>query len=349
MIAPILCEIFNLFIKTGEYPDPLKIAKVIPIFKKGDPSLASNYRPISVLSCINKIYEKILFRRLYNFLEKYNILYEFQFGFRQGHSTEHALVEIIDKIKQAIDNNELTCGLFLDLSKAFDTVNHEILLYKLDHYGIRGPALKLIKNYLTNRKQFVKIGKNKSELRPISCGVPQGSVLGPLLFILYINDLHKACSTGNIRIFADDTNVFFKCKDIKEITRIGSLLMIQLHQWFKSNKLTLNAEKSNFVVFRSKRNKQTNIPDQLQFENQKISRKNSVKYLGVILDEHLTWNEHILDLCNKLKRHFKTFYCIRRYLNKEQVKSIYYALIYSHIKYGITVYGSASKNLIAKI
>jgi len=273
------------------------------------------------------MYEKILFTRLYNFIEKYNILYEFQFGFRQGHSTEHALVEIVDKMKQAIDNNELTCGLFLDLSKAFDTVNHEILLYKLDHYGIRGPALKPIKNYLTNQKQFVKIGKNKSELRLISCGVP----------------------TGNIHIFADDTNVFFKCKDSNKITRIGSLLMTQLHQWFKSNKLTLNAEKSNFVVFRSKRKNLTNIPDQLQFENQKIDRKNSVKYLGVTLDEHLTWNEHILDLCNKLKRHFKTFYCIRRYLNKEQVKSIYYALIYSHIKYGITVYGSASKNLIAKI
>merc|ERR1712179_491302 len=128
----------------------------------------------------------------------------------------------------------------------------------------------------------------------------------------------------------DDTNVFFKCKDINEITRIGSLLMTQLHQWFKSNKLTLNAEKSNFVVFRSKRKNLTNIPDQLQFENQKIDRKNSVKYLRVTLDEHLTWNEHILDLCNKLKRHFKTFYCIR-YLNKEQVKSVYYALIYSHI------------------
>ena len=349
MIVPTLCEIFNLSIKTGEYPDPLKIAKVIPIFKKGDPSLASNYRPISVLSCINKIFEKILFRRLYNFLEKYNILYEFQFGFRQGHSTEHALVEIIDKIKLAMDNNELTCGLFLDLSKAFDTVNHEILLYKLDHYGIRGPALKLLKNYLTNRKQFVKIGQNKSELRLISCGVPQGSVLGPLLFILYINDLHKACSTGNTRIFADDTNIFFKCKDTNEITRIGSLLMMQLHQWFKSNKLTLNAEKSNFVVFRSKRKNLNDIPDQLQFENQKISRNNSVKYLRVTLDEHLTWNEHILDLCNKLKRHFKTFYCIRRYLNKKQVKSIYYALIYSHIKYGITVYGSANKNMIAKI
>ena len=131
-------------------------------------------------------------------------------------------------------------------------------------------------------------------------------------------------------IFANNTNVFFKCKDIKEITRIGCLLMLQLHQWFKSNKLTLNAEKSNFIVFRLKRNNLTNIPDQLQFENLKISRNNSVKYLGVTLDEHLTWNEHILDLCNKLKIHFKTFYCIRRYLNKEQVKSMYYALIYSY-------------------
>ena len=348
-IAPVLCEIFNLSIKTGKYPDPLKIAKVIPIYKKGDPSLTSNYRPISVLSCINKIYEKILFKRLYNFLEKYNILYEFQFGFRQGHSTEHALIEIVDKIKQAMDNNEITCGLFLDLSKAFDTVNHEILLYKLEHYGIRGPAYKLLKNYLTNRKQFVKLGKHKSELRDITCGVPQGSVLGPLLFILYVNDLSKACPTGNTRIFADDTNVFFKCKDTNEITRIGSQIMTQLYQWFKSNKLTLNAEKSNFIIFRSKQNRIKNIPDQLSFDNLTINRSNYVQYLGVILDEHLTWNEHINELCNKLKRLFKTFYCLRRFIDKEQVKTIYYALVYSRIKYGITVYGSANKNKLSKI
>ena len=208
-VVPAITDIINLSMNSGEYPEQLKIAKVLPIFKKGNPSLASNYRPISVLSCINKIFEKIISKRIYNFLEKYNLLYEFQYGFRQGHSTSHALVEITDKIKFAMDNNEMTCGIFLDLSKAFDTVNHEILLYKLDHYGIRGPTLKLLKSYLSNRKQFVKIGKSKSELRQISCGVPQGSVLGPLLFILYINDLHKACSSGNTRIFADDTNIFF--------------------------------------------------------------------------------------------------------------------------------------------
>ena len=154
---------------------------------------------------------------------------------------------------------------------------------------------------------------------------------------------------GNIRIFADDTNIFFKCKDTKDITRIGCLLMTQLNQWFKANKLTLNADKSNFVVFRSKQKKLENIPDQIKFENLSINRSNSIKYLGVILDEHLTWNEHINDLCNKLKRHFKTFYCIRRFLNREQIKTIYYALIYSRIKYGITVYGTACKNQIAKI
>ena len=348
-VVPVLCELFNLSIKTGEYPDLLKVAKVLPIFKKGDQTLCSNYRPISVLSCINKILEKIIYKRIYEFLEKQNILYEFQYGFRKGHSTEHALIEIVDKIKLAMDNNELTCGIFLDLSKAFDTVNHETLIYKLDHYGIRGPANNLLKSYLSNRKQFVKIGKHKSKLKNITCGVPQGSVLGPLLFILYINDLHKACTTGNTRIFADDTNIFFKCKDIKEITTIGSQIMTQLQGWFKANKLTLNSEKSSFIIFRSKRKKQTNIPEQIKYEDTSINRCNSIKYLGVILDEHLDWNEHIHDLCNKLKRYFKTFYCIRRYLNIDQVKTIYYALIYSRIKYGISVFGTACKKKLTKI
>ena len=153
----------------------------MPIFKGGCKSSVNNYRPISVLSCINKIFEKLLAKRIHSFLEKHNILYEYQYGFRKGHSTTHALIEIADRLKLAISANQLTCGLFLDLSKAFDTVNHEILLTKLDHYGIRGPALNLLKSYLTDRRQYVKIGKCESESRNINCGVPQGSVLGPLL------------------------------------------------------------------------------------------------------------------------------------------------------------------------
>ena len=317
----------------------LKIPKVLPIFKKGSKSSVSNYRPISVLSCINKIFEKLLAKRIYSFLEKHNILYEFQYGFRTGHSTTHALIEITDRIKLAINKNELLCGLFLDLSKAFDTVNHKILLSKLDHYGIRGPVHNLLKSYLTNRKQYVKIGNHKSESRQINCGVPQGSVLGPLLFILYINDLNKACNTGNIRIFADDTTVFFKCISKNDITSKGTQIMTHLHNWFEANKLTLNSDKSNFIVFRSRHNKMTNLPDQIHFENACIKQSESAKYLGVILDEHLTWNQQITEVCNKLKRYFKLFYCIRNLINTDQVRIIYYAFIYSKIKYGIPIFG----------
>ena len=177
IISKPLKLIFNQAISTGEYPDKLKIAKVLPIFKKGATNTLSNYRPISVLSVLNKIFEKLLYKRLYKFLNKHKVLYEYQFGFRQGHSTSHALIEIIDSIKSAIDNNKYVCGIFLDLSKAFDTVNHEILLKKLHHYGIRGQTNQLFKSYLTNRKQLVEIDKIRSNFLPINCGVPQGSVL----------------------------------------------------------------------------------------------------------------------------------------------------------------------------
>ena len=344
IIAPALCYIFNLSIKKGEYPDLLKIAKVLPIFKNGSKSLVTNYRPISVLSCINKIFEKLIAKRIYSFLEKYNILYEFQYGFRKGHSTTHALIELADQIKLAINDNELTCGLFLDLSKAFDTVNHKILLTKLDHYGIRGTAHNLLKSYLTNRKQYVKIGNCKSELEQINCGVPQGSVLGPLLFLIYINDLHKACTMGNLRIFADDTTLFFKCNNKDDITTKGTQIMTQLNEWFKANKLTLNSDKSNFVIFRSRQNKITNLPVQIKFQTTCIKQSESAKFLGVILDEHLTWNNHITEVCNKLKRYFKIFYFIRNFVNIEQIRTIYYAFIFSRIKYGIPTFGFTDEN-----
>ena len=261
-----------------------------------------------------------------------------------GHSTIHALIELDDQIKLAINYNELTCGLFLDLSKAFDTVNHKILLTKLDHYGIRGSAHDLLKSYLTNRKQYVKIGNCKSELGQINCGVPQGSVLGPLLFLLYINDLHKACTIGNLRIFADDTTLFFKCNNKDDITAIGTQIMTQLNEWFKANKLTLNSDKSNFVIFRSRQNKVTNLPVQINFENTCIKRSESAKFLGVFLDVHLTWNYHITEVCNKLKRYFKIFYFIRNFVNIEQIRTIYYAFIFSRIKYGISTFGFTDEN-----
>ena len=349
ILAPALTKIFNLSINAGVYPSNLKIAKVIPIFKKGDPTSVNNYRPISILSPINKIFEKILYSRLTKYINKSNLLYKYQFGFRKNHSTEHALIELVDQIRLSMGDNQMTCGIFIDLSKAFDTVNHQILIQKLEHYGIRGTALDLFKSYLSNRKQYAQIDKCKSKTRPITCGVPQGSVLGPLFFLLFINDLPKCCPGGKTRLFADDTTIFFHSNSIDDIKSTGKLIMTQLTNWFKANKLTLNSEKSSFTIFKSSRKIIPILPNQIDFLNQHIKRTSHIKFLGITLDENLTFNLHVNELCNKLKRLFHIFYNIRDYLSKENIKTIYYALIYSRIKYGISVYGQACNTKLKRI
>ena len=200
-------KIFNLSLMTGVYPDMLKISKTIPIFKKGSRLLVSNYRPISLLSNLNKILEKIVHSRVYKFLEDSQCIYSLQFGFRKKHSTNHALIDITETIRRALDDKKFACGVFVDLQKAFDTVNHDILIDKLDHYGIRGASKNWFSSYLTNRSQFVSILGFDSSTKPIPHGVPQGSVLGPLLFLIYINDLHFAIKNSKVYHFADDTNL----------------------------------------------------------------------------------------------------------------------------------------------
>ena len=233
---------------TGKYPEALKISKVIPIHEGGATDDLNNYRPISLLSIFDKIMEKLMHKRLYDFLQEQNILLHNQFGFRKNNSTTNALLQITEKIKETIDKKKYGCGIFIDLSKAFDTVNHVILLRKLEHYGIRGVAHDWFKSYLTNRKQYVFLNGEYSEFANITCGVPQGSVLGPLLFLIYINDLPNISKVLNFYLFADDTNIYYEAESLNKLETIINKELKKLHTWLIVNRLSLNIDKTNFLT-----------------------------------------------------------------------------------------------------
>ena len=248
-ISVVLAKIFNLSLSSGVHPDILKISKTIPIFKKGSRLLVSNYRPISLLSNLNKILEKIVHNRVYTFLEDTSCIYSLQFGFRKKHSTNHTLIDITDSIRKALDDKKFACGVFVDLQKAFDTVNHDILISKLDHYGIRGTANNWFASYLSNRSQYVSILGFDSTTNTISHGVPQGSVLGPLLFLIYINDLHVAIKHSKVYHFADDTNLLNIGNSAKQIQKYVNADLKTLYQWLLANKISLNCDKTEVIFF----------------------------------------------------------------------------------------------------
>ena len=276
----------NLSFNQDKFPSILKIAKVLAIFKKGDKLDADNYRPISLLSNLSKIIEKLMHKKLYFYLEQIKVFYHFQFGFRNQHSTTHKLIEITEKIREAFDKGLFACGVYLGFEKAFDTVNHEILPSKLQHYGVTGIANDWMRSFLTNRKQYTSINGYDSTPQDIPHGVPQGSVLGSLLFILFINDLHTSVKTNKVHHFADDTNLLFINKSLKMINKLISHDLALLVQWLRANRISLNAIKTKLVLFRPKENAITKNFN-FRISGKKIKLSRTVKYLGVILNENL--------------------------------------------------------------
>ena len=332
-----LSKIINLSFTTGIFPDCLKMSEIIPIHKKNSQLECSNYRPISLISNLSKLFEKTIYSRLYGFLTEFKCLHNLQFGFRAKHSTIHTLIKLTNEIQTAIDNNNFACGVFIDLQKAFDTVNHTILLQKLEYYGARGVTNKWFKSYLTNRKQYVKINGVKSNVANVSCGVPQGSVLGPLLFLVYINDLSNSTKHSTVFHFADDTNLLQTSSSLKTLNKHINHDLQLLTTWLRANKISLNTSKTKLILFRPK-NKQITKHLNFRISGQKLNLSQVVKYLGIFLDEHLEWKPHNLQLGLKLSRANGMLSKIRHYVPRDTLFSIYYAIFSSHMTYGCQVW-----------
>ena len=283
-----LLHICNLSILHGVFPDELKVAKVIPLYKGGESAYLVNYRLVSVLPVFSKIFEKLMYDRILDFINENNILHKLQFGFRKDHSTSIALMILVDKITKAMHDGEYVLGVFIDFSKAFDTVNHEILLRKLYVYGIRGIAYDWFVSYLTNRYQYVRYNGTDSGRQRISCGVPQGSILGPLLFLLYINDIAHVSDVLYLILFADDTNAFISGKNVNELIDMMNIELAKLSKWLYANKLSLNVAKTHYLIFRSCGKPKPVFDKSLIINGEVVMQDHKTKFLGVIMDESFT-------------------------------------------------------------
>lgn len=343
--------LYNLSLTTGQVPDKLKIAKVIPLFKGGDKSVISNYRPISILSVFNKILEKLVYNRVYNFLHKCNSLYNYQFGFRKNYSTSLALLDTLDSCYTNLDSKKYVIGIYLDVAKAFDSVDHNILLHKLYSYGIRGVMHDWFRNYLTNRQLYTVVNNHSSDYTTMTCGIPQGSVLGPLLFLIYINDIHKSVTDSdcNLKLFADDTNLFISGSDLTMLQTRANYNLSKLINWFHVNKLSVNADKTCYTVFAPKGKLCQNYAFSLFVSGKKLTKVSCCKYLGVYIDEHLKFDIHIDNICKKIIKFAGIFYKLRCVLSLNVLRKLYFAFVYPHLLYGVEVYANTCKSYLLKL
>jgi len=339
VISPPLTFLINQTIRTGRFPDALKIAKVRAIFKKGDKHDPSNFRPISILPAISKVYEKIIHKQIVNHFQENSLFFGSQYGFRSSHSTDLATLELVDRLSYEMDRGGNPFAVFIDLSKAFDCLDHNILAEKLQFYGIRGTALNLMKDYLTNRKQFVEFNGVKSCLHNISVGVPQGSVLGPLLFLIHLNDFSNASNAFKMINYADDTALISALSFFPgNSSNIINDELEKVSAWLKANKLIINVSKSKAMMFHQ-RNKRTPTLE-IKLNNEIVQFVDTFNYLGIILDQRLTWGAHTQSISTKISKVIGILSKLKHFLPPYILKIIYDALITSRIKYGLLIWGS---------
>lgn len=348
IIAPALAHIFNLCFTTGTFPSKMQIAKVTVLYKKGDRNDLGNYRPVSILPIFSKAFEKVLYIRMSAFIEKHNLLSPNQFGFRKNKSAELALLQQKEYILTQFEQKSFVIGVFVDFSKAFDLVNHSVLLANMECYGLRGQAQMLLRSYLSHRKQAVCIDNFTSELKPVFSGVPQGSILGPLLFNIYLNDISNINPTAKFIIYADDTSVFFAGNDLDLLVQDCNDTMAELEKWSESKCMRINHKKTQAVIFRPK-NKPLPSHLDIKINARRIDVVQQFKCLGVVFTSSMSWEHHVDHIAAKLAQ-ITGIVSRFRYILPRNVKLLLYnSLFYSFLNYCHLVWGTASVSCFQRI
>ena len=332
-ISPVLTFMYNLSIRQRNFPKLWKISKVTPLHKGGCKDECNNYRPISIIPTVGKVLERLVHNQCTEYLSSHNVLSEAQSGFRGGRSTGTCLVDFLNTIYQGVNMGGVCGVVFLDLAKAFDTVCHELLIVKLSKLGFRYGASKWFESYLSCRYQCTVVEGRSSSLKQVECGVPQGSILGPLLFICYINDLPRQCTTSLPFIYADDTALLATGEDTLEVQSKLQNDLDMLSVWFAKNKLSVNCSKSNSMLFTSNRSQYKNDTLCLNIRNDAIEQSNEVKYLGLYVDLRLSFDSHVAKICDKLKVRTKRLWWIRSFISKDLAFTLYQSLIEPHLLY----------------
>lgn len=342
LLCDVLTFVINLSVAKGQFPDCLKLAIVIPLFKKGDPNDYSNYRAISLLSCVSKIFELNLRNQMLSFLQKYNFFNASQHGFTQSKSTESALCDFQIRIVDALDKNLSVVGLFVDFSRAFDLVNHDILLAKLHRCGFRGKSFDLISSYLCSRRQYVTINNKQSKCSFLTTGVPQGSIIGPFLFLVFANDLlnfiEQGASDVRVTAYADDTNILIIDRSTDAVIKKTEIIYDRICLWSQKNHLTLNINKTNFVQFSNNRSSLGEIGI-FEGKDNALSSCSTSKMLGITFDCGMNWQDHINILSGRLRKSCYALKFMANHFKIDVLLSLYYANFHSHLRYGILNWG----------
>ena len=350
LLSESLTVIFNCSINTGIFPDEWKCSKVIPLFKHGERGDLNNYRPISIIPVVAKVFERIIFDQIYAFLTDSNLLCNSQSGFRCLHSTVTALLESTNSWAYNIDQGRVNAVVFLDLRKAFDTVDHRILLSKLNAYGFGSAVGSWFKSYLSNRSQKCYVNGHLSNNRTLLCGIPQGTILGPLLFLLYINDLPNCLEHSQARMYADDTNLTFASNNIDDINYHLNLDLANVNKWLIANRLTLNQSKTEFMLVGSRQRLATlrSVPC-LEIDSVPIDKVSKAKSLGVCLDENLSWNIQINELTKKIASGIGALKRVRSFVPAATLQLIFNSLVQPYFNYCCTVWDNCNKTFAEKL